>query len=180
MTEARLEELRIEVKNLKVSLYSLIEGYRKLIHIAQMEQERLVPLCKVTTGVVDADGSILVGKEVLQALSEKIVLRCLEESAHYIDLFHSVDKFVMGMLDYVDILKTLHTHNSKNMKLLCECWCGDKYDGQSKKNGLRCLSEHFKKLAERLSLEMFKNMFYEVQKNGLEEEEIGYLNIFEE
>lgn len=181
MAEIKLEEVKLEVKNLKISLYSLIDGFRKLIHIAQMEQDKLIPLCKVTTSIIDEKGTILVGKDILQALSDKIVAKCLEESENYISLFYSIDRFILGMLDYMDIIKVLHSSsNDRNMKLLCECWCGDKYDGHTKKNGLKCLSNHFNKLTKELSIEMFKNLFYEIEKEKEKEEVGGYFNIFEE
>ena len=171
MAEKKLEELKIEVNNLKVSLYSLIEGYRKLIHISQMEPNKLIPLCKITTSIVDEKGIIMVGNEVLDTLKEKIIAKCLKECDNYINLFYSVDKFIMEMMEYVDIVKSSYFFKDENFLLLSKCWCGDKYEGQTKQNALRLLTDHFNSLAKNLSIDMFKNLYYEIENDKKEENE---------
>jgi hypothetical protein len=155
-SEERLKNLSDIVKKLKIAIYTLVNEYRRLIHIANFGNKDFSKMCRVTNGEVDENGNIFVTKDVLEDFTNRFRQKCANEALFWCQYIPSLDIFVKNILSFEDPSFLLKTKN-KQLQHLYECWFGDIYKDKQESAFLLFLRDIENKKSN-INVEMFKDL----------------------
>lgn len=161
--ENRLKTLFDLIKQIKVSVYGLVNEYRRLIHAASLGNKDFTKMCRITDGQVDENGNIYVTKDILANFSEKFKRKCILEAAYWCKYLPALDTFIKHMMNFDDPIVLLKTKNEQ-LRHLYECWLGDVYKDKYELGFISFLKD-IDETKKNINIDMFKEL------NNKEDEE---------
>jgi hypothetical protein len=156
MSEDRLYRLSRLIKDLKIAIYSLVNEYRRLIHMSCSSNKDFTKMCRASHGQIDEKGSIYVTKNMLENFAERFKNKCLEEASYWAKFIPILDIFVQNMLNFEDPIVLLKTKNEQ-LRYIYECWFGDVYKVNFEQ-GIIMFKNEIEKKKKNINLELFKSL----------------------
>lgn len=152
-----------------MAVYTLVNEYRRLIHMANFGNKDFSKMCRITNGEVDEKGNIYVTKEILEKFTVRVKEKCISEALYWCKYIPALDVFVKNMLNFEDPILLLKEKNNKQLIHIYECWFGDIYKEKHEEGFLNLQADIDKKRKD-MNIELFKEL------NTIENEEDTLLN----
>jgi hypothetical protein len=157
--EHETTDLTQAIKDLKSTVYSLVEKYRKIAYSLHKGSKVINQFCLKLKGVVGDDGEFYVTKEMEDDFAETITKKCIRYGKEFVEFFDNIDFFVRKLLEFKDITVQLRKNNNVFFKKLCQYWCGD-YNNKRGVEGIRLLIETLEQIMEITDMEAL-DIFFE-------------------
>jgi hypothetical protein len=157
-TEDRLKKLSLIVKQLKTAIYSLINEYRKLIHMVTFKEKDFTKMCRITNGEIDETGKIYVTKEILDQFKDRFSKKCLAEASQWIKYFQSLDIFIRNMFNFDDPIILLKEKDNKQLHYIYGCWFGDIHKKKRHEQGLLTFLDEIEKKKQHIHNDLFREL----------------------
>lgn len=166
--EERLKNISEIIGQLKTAIYSLINEYRRIIHMANFDNKSMSKMCKITDGDIDENGKIYVTQDVMNKFIINIKKECTTEALYWCKYFQALDTFVKNMIDFENPSKTILLNcDDKQLHHLYECWFGDVYDTKMEQ-GLLSFKRDVEERKQTITVDMFRKM--NTENTSFEEE----------
>uniref|UniRef100_A0A6C0JQK7 Uncharacterized protein n=1 Tax=viral metagenome TaxID=1070528 RepID=A0A6C0JQK7_9ZZZZ len=169
MAEKKFNDTILIFSELKTVLYSIVESYRKLIHIAQNDNTKLEKLCKLTSAMVDEKGKLVYTQKMLSNVSDKIISKSIKESEYFMVFFYNVDVFI-NFLTSLKSIKSIINYNNPTLMIIIETWLGDRYNVK-KDEALKILIKELRNEQMNITKHVSRELYSDLSEEHLKIEE---------
>jgi hypothetical protein len=157
MASERFTKLPIIIRRLKIAIYSLVNEYRRLIHMATSTNKDFTKMCRVTNGTVDEEGNIFVTKSMLSNFATNFKTLCLEKAIYWAQFYPAIDIFINNLINFEDPIVLIKFAHNKQLKFLYECWFGEIYISKYEDSFVELTNEVLSK-KKNINLELFQEL----------------------